>query len=269
MSTDQPTIVGGRGMIGGYLSAVLRQHGHEPVILTHEQLDQGARPRGVVFYLSGLTWGAERSPVEARRIHVDVPRRFLERCRPERFLYASSTRVYDLVASTEERRIGVRREHGVYAHTKLEGEQVTLDAGGENRVLRFSNIVGLSKRAQVFHVDILRQAATTGVVTLHTSPASSKDYLAAANAASLIADIAARSMHRIYNVASGVNISHQQWLEAIRVYVPDLQVIVDEGAPTIHIREIDVSRVASEFAFTPESVLESVPEWLAFFRKSM
>lgn len=256
-------------MIGRYLFAVLRERGHEPVILTHDELDQGAAPEGVVFYLSGLTWDAEKNPREAQRIHVDVPRRFLARCRPERFLYASSTRVYDHATSTQEKQIAVRQEHGVYARTKLQGEQVTLDAHEGNRVLRFSNIVGLSLRAKVFHTDILRQAATTGAITLHSSPASSKDYLLAANAASIIADIAARSQHRIYNVAAGVNTSHQQWLEAIKEHISDLHVVVDEDAPTISVPEIDVSRIASEFAFRPGSVLESVPEWLALFRNSM
>jgi nucleoside-diphosphate-sugar epimerase len=255
-------------MIGRYLSAVLRERGHEPVILTHDELDQGATPQGVVFYLSGLTWDAEKNPGDAQRIHVDVPRRFLERCRPERFLYASSTRVYDDATSTQEKQIAVQRDQGVYARTKLQGEQVTLDAHEVNRVLRLSNIVGLSERAQVFHTDILRQAATTGTVTLHSSPASSKDYLPAADAASLIADIAAGSRHRIYNVAAGVNTSHQQWLEAIKQHISDLHIVVDKDAPTISVPEIDVSRISSEFAFRPGSVLESVPEWLALFRKS-
>lgn len=83
------------------------------------------------------------------------------------------------------------------------------------KIIRYSNVYGVDKESDNFLTSIIRDALTKGHITLFTTPDSAKDYISVADAASLTVDIALSGKERIYNVATGINISNEVILKRV------------------------------------------------------
>ncbi|HXW51019.1 MAG TPA: NAD(P)-dependent oxidoreductase [Candidatus Acidoferrales bacterium] len=260
------TIVGARSFIGAVVAAAARGRDHEVVVTPHDQIPDG--DLGVVVYCSGIPWGADAQPREAFRLHVSAPLEWLDTRRFERLIYLSSARVYDRSASTHEDTTLATLPsdaQSVYVASKIAGEAAMLECSERTIVLRPSNVFGANLESHVFLSDIIRQAVTTGRMTIRTALWSSKDYVDVHEVAYVILKIAAASRHRVYNVASGRNTTHQAIVERIAALVP-AEVSVERDAPVVVAPAIDVNRICEEFDFRPSDLIAALPDIVKAFQ---
>jgi nucleoside-diphosphate-sugar epimerase len=261
------TIVGGRGFIGSHLVAHAREQGLDVRVARHDAVPDH-EPLGVVIYCSGLAWGSDREPLRAFDVHATIVGKILASCTYDRFVYTSSTRVYDRSgAALESVPLSFCTDAGsdVYALSKAAGEAVVLASSNEHRVVRLSNVYGPSFRSELFLSDILRQAAATGKIALRSSLDSAKDYVSINDVVRRILDVATNSNERVYNIASGMNTTHRALLDAIASSLPVTTEIAHD-APTTVALPVNIERLCREFPFTPRRVTDDIPTLVRAFQ---
>lgn len=247
------TILGAGGRIGRALVAALREHHRVDAI------DRAALPGFLasthdashVISCIGLTGDFRVRPLDTAEAHVGLTARILARGGFASFLYLSSTRVYARAAATHEDTMLAARPgdpSDLYNLTKLAGEALCLsDPRPTVRVARLSNVIGAHPDPDTFLGQVMREGQATGRVLLRQAPGSAKDYIALDDVASLLPRIALTGHSRLYNVASGRNVTHAAIADLLRErygwtvdFVPD--------APAFTFPPIDIARLAREFA---------------------
>lgn len=260
-------VVGGRGFIGSAVVRRAEEVGCSVAVRSHDASFDGEE-FDVVVYCSGVAWGAQERPLDAFALHVSAVERLLRTTRSRRFLYISSTRVYDGAASThEEERLVLDAPDrvDVYRASKIAGESLVLSAHEDACVLRLSNVYGPSFDSGLFLSDILRQAATSGRVQVRTSETSAKDYVSADNVAEAVLALGALDRtERVYNVARGGNTRHGEIFSVLRAC--GISVDIPANAQTSVGAPIAVDRLARDVAWQPRDVLADLPDLLRSFQ---
>ncbi len=242
------TILGAAGFIGSHLTAYLQREG-----IAHRTPARGeslaGHDLGHVIDCAGFTGDFRTRREEVIEAHVTRVEAILQHCTFESFLYLSSARVYRHHRSEvarEDDRIAVdpNDPDDLYTLSKLMGESIVLQSPN-GRVARLSNVHGAGVRS-TFLAHILDDARTRGTIELETALDSEKDYINIDDVAPLLVNIALHGTQKLYNVASGVNLTHREIVRTIGA-----RVSVRENAPSIRFPRIDITRIREEFAFTP------------------
>ncbi len=258
---DRFTIVGGRGFIGRALCASLRERGADVAILAHrDPLPTGGL--GHVVYTSGVASSSAGNPSYAYGAHVEGVGRILDGGRFDSLLFLSSTRVYGASTDTAEGApLTVAPETGrdVYRVSKIAGEALCLaHPAPAVRVARLSNVAGASFDSSLFLSDVLRQAAGTGRVRLHTTRTSAKDYITIGDVCRYLTAIAQTGRARLYNVAQGENVDNAAICDFLTAH--GVAIEIDADAATAVTPPIDVRRLRSEFGPPRETLPAYLPE---------
>lgn len=255
------TVLGGSGFIGSHMATYLRSLGHSVIVPTRsESLVHACNGRNVIYAI-GLTADFRKRPYDTIEAHVSLVAELLKVAEFSSFLYLSSTRVYSRSVDTSED--GVLSVcpadlSDIYNISKLAGEAVCLASLRENvRVARLSNVVGPKAANTDSFIGALCREAKAGHIELETNPLSEKDYIWIDDASRLLGDIALDGKDKIYNVASGLQLSHMQWVSAMSVKL-GCSFSMDENAPMSGFPLISTDRVRKEFDFTPKPVLEHI-----------
>lgn len=259
------TVLGASGYIGSRLVAHLRAQGHAVWAPARGDAEVFARPLGHVMYCVGLTADFRTRPFDTVDAHVGLLAEVLRRADFDSFLYLSSTRVYMGAASThEDAPLSVLPSDLSYLYnlTKLTGESLC-HASGRNgvRVARLSNVVGPGMDAASGNLvaDLLRQARQ-GHIVLRSDPQSAKDYVHVADVLDWLPRIALAGCANVYNLASGEQITHLQWLQWLaRTYAATFE--TREQAPWQGFAPINVRRFRDEFGCEPRSVFGDDEAW--------
>jgi nucleoside-diphosphate-sugar epimerase len=263
---DRFTIVGGRGFIGSALAATLRERGAEVRTVAHRDV-RGDEALGQVIYASGVAASAAGDASYAFGAHVEGVRRVLDGGRFDSLLYLSSTRVYGTSGNTsEDATLNVAPESGrdAYRVSKIAGETLCLAQPNPSvRVARLSNVAGESFASPLFLSDVLRQAASSGRVVLHTTRDSAKDYLTIGDACRYLLEIAASGRARLYNVAAGENVENGAICDVLAAR--GIAIEIDADAARAVTPPIDVRRVRAEFGPPRETLLARLPALLERF----
>lgn len=258
------TVLGGRGYIGQNLVRLLEAEGYEVWVPERDDRRIFEKPLGHVFYCIGLTADFRSRPFDTVRAHVAVLAEILEKAAFGSLLYLSSTRVYARSESTaEEDALPVLSADpsDLYNISKLMGESLCLTSGRAGvRIARLSNVVGPSMGSDNLIGHLVKEARA-GNIRLRTHPASAKDYIFIDDAVRMLRRIAMDGRERIYNVASGEQMEHRQWLTALSG-LTGCAVEADESAPFQSFPVIDVGRMKREFGFEPTPVSEVVQQLL-------
>jgi nucleoside-diphosphate-sugar epimerase len=93
-------------------------------------------------------------------------------------------------------------------------------------------------------------SAREGSIRLETGPESQKDYVHVDDVCEVLPRIARSGSHRIYNVASGTNMSHRS-ITRILADATSCSVSIESGAPTVKAPPISIQRICTEFDFRP------------------
>ena len=201
-------------------------------------------------------------PFDTVRAHVSVLNEILEQANFDSLLYLSSTRVYARSLSTKESEalpVFVEDTSDLYNISKLMGESLCLASGRNGvRVARLSNVVGTGMGADNL-VGQLISDALAGKIVLKTHPNSEKDYIFIDDAISMLMSIALEGNACLYNVASGKQMEHAEWLSALNKYT-GCEIEVDEKAPFQSFPAIDIERLKKEFKFEPTPLPTVIPK---------
>lgn len=262
------TVLGASGFIGSHLVAALRDAGHEVYAPAKGDKAIFGRHLGHVMYCVGLTADFRTRPFDTVHAHVSLLADVLEKAEFDSLLYLSSTRVYARSASGKESAplaVDVSDPSDLYNLSKLAGESLCRSCNRPGvKIARLSNVIGRDLHSGNFLFALIREAIS-GHIELQTDPDSEKDYILLDDVVALLPRIATEGKGWLYNVASGANISHRAIVELL-VKLTGCEMSVRPGAPKIVFPGIDVDQLRTEFAFTPASLLESIPDLVARFR---
>ena len=245
------TVLGATGYIGSRLVAHLQAQGHSVWAPARGDAEVFTRPLGHVIYCVGLTADFRTRPFDTVDAHIGLLAEVLRRAQFESLLYLSSTRVYMGAASTDEdAALAVVPGDPSYLYnlTKLTGESLCHASGRAGvRVARLSNVVGPGMDAASGNLvaDLLHQARQ-GHMVLRSDAQSAKDYVHVADVLDWLPRIALRGRCTVYNVASGVQTTHAQWLEWLGTRFASTYEVLD-GAPLQRLAPINVSRLGAEW----------------------
>jgi len=263
------TILGSSGFIGSHLAAKLKEQGIE-CFCPQRGVEFTDRELGDVIYCIGLTADFRTRPFDTVEAHVSELSRVLRRCSFNSLLYLSSARIYGASSDTKETAgLNVRpiEPDNLYNISKLMGESLCFACSPKTRVARLSNVYGNDFSSDNFLSGVIRDALRSGKVALRTSLDSEKDYLSISDAVDLLIKIAAGGRERLYNVASGTNVSNRELTRRIQE-LTGCDVEVTPNAPRIAFPLIDIERARDEFGFKPSSVLDNMEELVSIFRRS-
>jgi len=254
------TVIGGGGLSG---SAVCSALGAErlPFQRVTRQVPVPSSPLGHVIYAAGVTGDFMTRRKDALHAHVEMLDSILNRDDFDSLTYLSSTRLYKRNKTTnEDNAILVRPElsDDFYGISKLMGESLCLGITDKPvKVIRLSNVVGDQIVDGNFLHDVITQARTTGKVKFTSSLSSSKDYIALPDVVELILMISRCGNARIYNVASGLNVTHSEIANLLTSELnATIQVALD--TPTEDNIPISIARIMSEFNFKPRPIIPTI-----------
>jgi nucleoside-diphosphate-sugar epimerase len=256
------TVFGAGGFIGRNLVAYLRENGIDCAAPARDYFPDAHDELGHVIYCIGLTGDFRRRPLDTVDAHVCFLHRLLTRTRFESLLYLSSTRVYsgaEQGCEGERLMVDPAAPADLYNISKVMGESLCLHSGRQHvRVVRLSNVYGLDLESENFLSSILSAAVQARALVFQTAPESTKDYVSVADVVRVLPQIATRGACRVYNVASGRNVSNAEiayvlgrYTGCSTTYAPD--------APAVGFPPISIERVRAEFGFTPGNLLSDLP----------
>ena len=252
------TVLGSGGFIGSRLVQRIRNSGEDvyaPIRGDEEIFD---RDLGLVVYAIGLTADFRQRPYDTAEAHICYLSKILQKAQFSSLTYLSSTRVYNGAETGQETETlkVIPTADGLYNLTKLTGEALCLQSGC-GKVARLSNIVG--DGASESFVSELISEAETGSVKLRSAVTSAKDYLLVDDAISALLAIVLCGEVRIYNVASGKNISTAEILDALSMRFK-FKVDIAEHDTEFTFPVIDVMNIRKLLTWEPQLVTTWIKE---------
>jgi len=203
------TVVGAQGFVGRRLVERLTAAGERPFTPAKGDPELLTRDLGVVYYCAGLTADYDARPFDAVEAHASLVSRILEAGRFERFVYLSSTRLYDGLAKAQVDEseplvfdpVDPRR---TYDLSKALGENLAMTrAGGRGRVARLANVYDWEAGAPGFLSEWLIRARTERDLELASSPHVARDYIHLDDVVAGLIALAQAPEPLIVDVASG------------------------------------------------------------------
>lgn len=231
---------------------------------------------GHVIYCIGLTADFRTKPLETMEAHVGYLVDVLRECAFDSFTYLSSTRVYGTVPyllreslAQEDGVLAVNPNNfeDVYNISKLAGESACLSSGRDNvKVVRLSNVYGYDAKSENFIFTLIRDALRDKRIVLRSTLESGKDHVGVDDVARILPEIAVRGKQKIYNVASGKNVS----VGRIVARLQDLTgcvIEVDEKAQEMYFPRIDIGRLTGEFEFKPKNIVDDLEKLVEEYKR--
>lgn len=268
----QFTIFGGTGFIGRHLASALKSAGLPVSVPSRDMHLPTAMSMGHVIYCAGVTADFRSRPYDTMEAHVGFLGRVLEQADFDSFLYLSSTRIYDGAdRGTEEMTFSIDpwSPNDLYNLSKLSGEALCLNHDNPRvRVARLSNVYGTGMYSsgaglQNFLTSIILDAVSKRHVELQSAPGSTKDYVHIGDVVRALAMIAIDGTDRIYNIASSINISHEQLLDRL-AEITGCTWSTAPDAPHVGYPAISTARLSTTFSnagllWEPAHVLDRLP----------
>ncbi len=202
------TITGAAGFVGARLAGRLRAEGWAVFAPAKGDPALFQRDLGTVFHCAGLTADYDRRPFDTVEAHASLAADILRADRFERFVYCSSTRLYDGLPDAEVDEtwplvFDPADPRRVYDLSKALGENLTITrTGGRGAVARLSNVFDAADGAPGFLSEWLIQARSTRDIALQSSPHVARDYIHLDDVVDALIAIA-RGTEPIVNVAAG------------------------------------------------------------------
>jgi nucleoside-diphosphate-sugar epimerase len=260
---EHVTVFGASGLLGARLTARLVQTGASVTSITRNNWPKAGTALGHAIYAIGVTGDFRTRAHDAMEAHVGALSRALRDYRFESFTYMSSSRLYRCSDTADEQTarftLSPADSDKLYDISKLAGEALCLAVPQQRtHIVRMSNAFAPGDTSPNFLPSVLREAASTGKVTIRQSAASRKDYIALDDAASAIIAIAQRGSHDIYNVASGVLTTHGE-IAARLAALRGWRIAFAEAGPDDLQPHLDTARLAALVAWRPRRLLDDLP----------
>ena len=273
------TILGAQGFIGSHVAAMGRSWGYD-VFTPDRSEDLRGRDLGHVVYAIGVTADFRTRPYDTVVAHVTRLQEILTESQFDSLVYLSSTRVYSrsasvtghtALAAVDESTITPVLSHDpddLYNLTKLLGESVTLLSWPRAKIARLSNVLGPDFTSDNFVVSVVRDSLKQGRVVLRSALGSAKDYISIEDVARVILMLCTRGERKIYNVASGVNTTHETIVQLVQE-LTSAEFSVENGSPEVSFPRISTSALVTDLGFTFQSVETMLPQLVSDFRSHL
>lgn len=264
------TVLGASGFIG---SALIRRL--EASHLEHRAPDWDddltGTQLGDVIYCIGLTADFRSRPFETVEAHVGKLLEILRGSDFQSLLYLSSTRLYEpgsgLAREEDSIRVAPLESDNLYNISKLMGESLAFASGKKVRVARLSNVFGDDFSSINFLSAIVKEALSKDELIIQSTTASEKDYVSVNDVAGGLIDVATRGRHEIYNIASGINVSHECLAEKIGELTGAKVRFHPETCPVSQPR-ISIERMQNEFDFKPARIMDELEGLVDSYRRN-
>ena len=268
----QFTVLGASGFIGGRLASRLAENGHQVWRPSRNDLQSiDRRELGHVFYCIGEDDVSENS-FNIADAHVGQLANILKCRKFASLTYLSSTRVYfGAPSANEETPLHVFPDDkgGLFGVMKIAGEQLCFASNNPAvRAVRLSTVIGFSPKGKSLLPTLIKDAFLRGRMCVSIAPQSSRDYIAIEDVIDILPRIAVEGKRRCYNVASGVNVRLGEIVRLIRGEFPS-ECDWQPDAPTVAFPVIDISRIQTEFSFSPRPALDALVVACVEFRRSL
>lgn len=251
------SVFGHKGFIGSQVVRELENR-QIPYYLPERDEDVSGRSYGKLIYCIGLTADAKKKPFETIQAHINKLSDIIRNAMFDEIVYASSTRVYvhgeGDISESDLIPVNTEDPFELFNLTKLTGESLLVNTVPDSKIIRYSNVYGVDKESDNFLTSVIRDALNTGHINLQTTPDSAKDYISVFDAAKLTVDITLSGKQKIYNVASGFNVSNESILEKVKE-ITGCTITYSPDAKRILFPRIINDRVKGEFGFIPSSDL--------------
>lgn len=251
------TILGSTGFIGLHLKQKLDLLGIT-YLAPRKDEDLEGKDLGTIIYCIGLTADFRERPLDTVEAHVCQLLEIIRHSVFQKIIYLSSTRVYDAAMRIAEEdavfHVAPNNPSDLYNISKLMGEAIIHSLADRGCIVRLSNVYGNDLGSGNFLSRIIREALTAKRVILETAMDSEKDYISVNDVVTLLIQIASQGSRRVYNIASGLNISNQEIMDQLSL-LTGCEVEVKEDAKTIKFPPISTNLIRSEFAFEPQNLL--------------
>ena len=261
MARECFTILGATGFIGSHLHCYLEQQGYNVLAPPRNTPWIFTEPLGHILYCIGLTADFRNRPFDTINAHICYLAEILRRSHFDSLLYLSSTRVYLNAASgSENERLIVNplELDDLYNLSKLTGEALCL-RDPRAKVVRLSNVIGSGSQSPTALQAIISAIHTNRRVVLHTTIDSEKDYIWLNDVVRMLPVIATDGRDKIYNLASGENLSYYAILQALRS-VADFTIEVSPKAQRLSFPLISITKMQRQFDFTATDMLPFLPK---------
>lgn len=262
------TVLGASGFIGSHLVARLQEL-NAPCFAPDRDEDLAGKSLGHLIYCIGLTADFRHRSFETIDAHICALLKTIKECQFDSLLYVSSARLYcgrETIAN-EDDPVQVNPLHPghLYNLSKAMGESLSLNCGKPAHVVRLSAVYGADFASENFLSAIIRDAILKKRVVLETSPDSERDYVSIADVVDLLVRISTGGRQRIYNVASGINVSHRELTRTVSEFTGCYVEIIDR-APKMSSPIINIDRIKKEFGFQPSRFLDDLGKLIDLFK---
>ncbi len=188
------------------------------------------------------------------------------------FIFLSTTRLYlnSNKNVTEKDNIFVKPDDINYYYNilKVASESLILNIKKNIIVLRLSNVFGNNFNSPLLLPTLIRNAIQKSKINISISVSSTKDYILIDDVINLIFKIQKKNKFKIYNIASGKNISLKKIIQIIKretnckVFTKNQNVKIKEPI-------ISVNQIKKEYNFKPSLNIENhLPKLIAEFKKN-
>jgi nucleoside-diphosphate-sugar epimerase len=261
------TILGANGFIGSNLTNYLKTKNCE--IFTPNISEIQSENLGHVIYCIGITSDFRERPYDTVNSHVSLLNDFLKNRDFESFLYLSSTRVYMNSSSTNEANsliVNPNKFTEIYNISKIMGESICLSSKKPNiRIARLSNVIGKNFESDDFIFSLIHDAIKNKEILLHSQLKSEKDYILVNDVVEILYKISMRGKSKIYNIASGKNLSVEKIMELLKK-LTSCKVQIDNNASLNKFKEINIEKIKNEFEFKSKSIEDVIHDLVIEYR---
>lgn len=266
------TVLGSTGFIGSNLINYLKQENIEFYAPSKDYSFELDKKLGHVIYCIGLTSDFRERPLETVEAHVCKLVEVLRNGNFESLLFLSSTRVYarnEFGFEKDSLLVNPNDFSDLYNISKLMGESICLSNNNTKiKIVRLSNVIGNDSKSSNFFTSLIREAVKNKSINLKTSFEDKKDYIHINDVTKMLLKIAIDGSDRLYNLASGKSISHQQIIKEITKSI-DCKVNYLNIEVGLKFPEVSIENLKKEFNFIPTDVLDEIPKLVNEIKKEI
>lgn len=266
------TVLGGSGFVGSHLVSQLRARGHDCFVPGRKDDLPLRVPLGHVIYCIGLTADFRSRPFDTVEAHTALFSDLLRQATFDSLLYLSTARIYQNGSSGSETASFTTNPGDpmqLYDLTKMTAECLCLSLDRpEIRIVRLSNVYGPDFASDNFLISVIRDAVTERTVRIRSHLESAKDYVRLEDVVDMLERISLEGRERVYNVASGRNVSNQQIAEGLS-RLTGCQIEWVLGAAKTAAPPIAIDRLQNEFGYAPRQLETELSSLIALFSEQL
>ena len=259
------TVLGATGFIGGHLVRHLENEGHRVATPTRgESLKR--RHLGHAVYCIGMTSDFPHDPVATVEAHVCRLASLLAEAEMDSLVYLSSTRLYDwggpIGDEADDLPLNPATPRHLYDLTKAAAEALchAIDRPPA-RVARLASVYADDLGSDNFVHEVVRGALARRAITFDTAPDCERDYIHVDDVCRMITAIATSGRRRIYNVASGHNVSNHDMFAVVERET-GCRIRAQRAATGVPSPRIRIDAAVEDFGFSPARLSETLPRMI-------